>query len=498
MELQKKNLQFYELAADRQTTYEESTDAIVPDAYPDIERISCAFGQVTVKDISPQNDRILVSGTVDVTLLYQPEREEGLRRMDTSISFAHIEESKALTAESTCFVRVQILQVEAREVNSRKVNVIARICFETAAYTARDLTLTEDITDEALPLQILRENHTLRMPKQALYREFTVLEDVETPGVDGCSLVQSECALSVEEARTMHGKAIIKGIARLHCILLRPDGQLSPMEQALPFTQIIDFDDLEEGQPLDIRFSVQHLDIELHDAGVLSIGINAGALLCVMQEEAVCPITDLYQTTHPVTMHTRPIRLTGIQSYGELQSENTENISLGAHCSQVLDARAVCQNIQQENPEHLRLTIHLRLLFLNHDDKLYCVCRTLGISVALPQSIANASLYDVLVQPTASPAGADSAAVRFTIRGKLFGKQEQSINDITELAVNEAECFERSAVTLILRYVHATECLWDIAKSYHTTVNAIRNANEMANDTENVREQLLLIPICEK
>ena len=51
----------------------ESADSIVPDTFPDIGRIVCAYGKAVIKDQTPQNDRLLVSGTVQTTVLYEPE-----------------------------------------------------------------------------------------------------------------------------------------------------------------------------------------------------------------------------------------------------------------------------------------------------------------------------------------------------------------------------------------------------------------------------------------
>ena len=90
MELVRKSIPYYDVILDNVTVYEESADAIVPDTFPDIARIAYADGMVTVGDQSPQNDRILVSGSVAATVLYQPEGETGLRRRDSPLSFAHI------------------------------------------------------------------------------------------------------------------------------------------------------------------------------------------------------------------------------------------------------------------------------------------------------------------------------------------------------------------------------------------------------------------------
>ena len=96
MELTKTNLNWSRLLLDSQRTYEESSDAIVPETFPDILRISASYGTVQLKDDAPQTGRVLISGTGPVTVLYVPEGG-GLRRLTVPISFAHIEECPGIS-----------------------------------------------------------------------------------------------------------------------------------------------------------------------------------------------------------------------------------------------------------------------------------------------------------------------------------------------------------------------------------------------------------------
>ena len=68
MEPIRTDLQYFEPTHTIHTSFTERTDAIVPDAEPDIGRILCAYASVNVKDELPQNDRILLSGTVSAVV----------------------------------------------------------------------------------------------------------------------------------------------------------------------------------------------------------------------------------------------------------------------------------------------------------------------------------------------------------------------------------------------------------------------------------------------
>ncbi len=497
MELIKNQIQFCDRILDRTTVYEESTDAIVPDSFPDIAHIVYAAGNTLIKDESPQTDRILVSGTVRTTILYQPEGEEGLRELSIPLSFAHIEEGKGITADSPCFVSCRVVGVDARAVNSRKVSVTARMCCEANAYTPRELEITQDVDSGELPIELRYEEVSVPLLRMAAVRDFTVLDDLETSATGDTRLIHTRCTLSANEVRTMRGKAVVKGDARVHTLLLEGDG-LRTAEHTVPFTQILDCESLTEEQPVAVRFAVRNIDSELHEGGILSIGIGACALLTVTQEQTVRTIADLYQTTHPLEVQSRVAHLIGMEPLGELHADTGDTVQIGIRPVRVIDAHATCYAITQEDPRTLRMTTAVNLLVQQEDGRIYGISRTASLPVSLPQPMEGGTAQSLALSVSATPSGEDSLNLRVHVDGKLYHRTDYALNDITQIEVGSPEQDTRDAVTLVLRYIDETEALWDIAKHYHTTARAIRGANDLASDAAEVSKRMLLIPICEK
>ena len=140
MELNQTSICYYEKKLAHISAATESADSIVPDTFPDIGRIVCAYGTAVIKDQTPQNDRLLVSGTVQTTVLYEPENGGKLRRLSVPVTFAHIEECEGLTAESICSTVCRIAAVDAEAMNSRKVSVSVQLCFLTEGYCKAECT----------------------------------------------------------------------------------------------------------------------------------------------------------------------------------------------------------------------------------------------------------------------------------------------------------------------------------------------------------------------
>ncbi|MGM9613386.1 MAG: DUF3794 domain-containing protein [Butyricicoccus sp.] len=491
MELVRKSIPYYDVILDNVTVYEESADAIVPDTFPDIARIAYADGVAAVKDQSPQNERILVSGSVAATVLYQPEGESGLRRLDIPLSFAHIEEGRGVGTDSVCFVRCSVAAVSARAVNSRKVSVTARLCFETSAYQPETLGYTEQI--DGGDLEVLYDTREISLLHAADTGEFTVLDDIELNSADDLELLHTDCILRQNECRAMNGRLLVRGEGVLRLLLRDDTGSLQQSTQTVPFTQMLDVEGLTEGEPVTLRLAVRNVDNMLSD-GVLSVGIGAAALVLRDETHTVRTIRDLYQTRHHLQVQAGQAKAHCCALCGGFSADGMETIPVGMRVTQYVSAKAVCTGAQAGEDGTLQLKAEADVVYLDDEGSLYQTRRTMSVPVRASAPLYGVVPQDITLQVTAAPSGEDSVSLRLAVSGQLVRTGQESFQDITALEVGE-EKPGMGDVTLVLRCVEDGEPLWDIAKQYATTTAAIRTANGLAEEQQTAGAQMLLIPI---
>jgi len=67
-------------------------------------------------------------------------------------------------------------------------------------------------------------------------------------------------------------------------------------------------------------------------------------------------------------------------------------------------------------------------------------------------------------------------------------------NVIKDMKIENLEENVYSDIPSIIGYVVKDEdCLWDIAKKYHTTIDTIKNSNKMQNDYVKLGDKLILV-----
>lgn len=141
LELDRTQLSGYEAVLDTTVFHEETLEMIVPDACPDILRICDTEGKVFLKSKEAQEGRVEVSGTVRAAILYLPDGEEGMRRVEATLSFTSTADSAAVGPQCSVVAVPWVEMAETRSLNPRKVLVRVNLAVHVQAYAA----MTENI-----------------------------------------------------------------------------------------------------------------------------------------------------------------------------------------------------------------------------------------------------------------------------------------------------------------------------------------------------------------
>ena len=494
MEPKKSTFGINRLLLDTTNTYEETADAIVPDTFPDLMRIAAVFGNPQLKDDVPQSGRVFLSGSIRMTVFYVPECG-GLRKLDIPVSFAHIEEAVVIQESWQGFASCRVVSADARIVNSRKLSMTATLCISCQVFAPQSLSLTTGFDEADEALEVLPASHIVTLPVSVCRREFTLMDDVNLADFSRySSIAVPRAELRLSDCRLMNEKAIIKGDAVLHLLAETTDGLLENTDCVLPFTQILEADGMKEDQQLCVRFSVRHLDAELRDDGLIGVGLGALVLLTAFETLTLQTIEDVYHLQHPVQTESRSIELPTCRLIPEMGCEASETLSVGMKIAQIADVTAIPDRLMQESSP-LALRMMVCVVYLAEDGCYYSIQRAVQMPLDTPESAGIVQLQSLQCRASAAISGEDSLVLSLSGRCALLAQEPLAIRDLTALTIDTDVCSSAAPVSVILRYMEAGERLWDIAKSYRTTVDAIRQANQISGDSISTQAQMLLIPV---
>lgn len=489
MELNQTSICYYDKRLAGISSCTETADSIVPDTFPDIGQIICAYGTASIKDRTPQNGRLLVSGAVQTTILYQPENADGLRRLSVPISFAHIEECEGLDANATCYVSCYVTAIDVIPVNSRKLSVNAQLCFETECYCKTSSMITEDI--DVPHIQLLRTPHTVTLVQQVYQSPISILEDVTLQDAVDLQLLHYSCTLHSTECRAMRGKVVLKGDAILQCLAVQEDDAIRTLSNTTPFTQILEMPELEEGESVSVRLAAQEVDCRLDADGLLSYTISADAVFTVRTSQTVQQIDDLYIPGKKIKMQEEKAVLRSVPPQVPFTTEVNETLQTAQHVSHIITSDAHCCGTKRNADGSIQITAAVQVLYLNDDQQLCALQRTLPLTASCT---VLGSISQVELTARATSAGETGMLLSVAISGMAAVEECCTFRNITTLEECEQQ-EEQDNITLVLRFIDEEQRLWEIAKSYGTTAEVIRRANDLPEDVVSVAQTMLLIPI---
>jgi hypothetical protein len=222
-------------------------DIIVPDTKPDIGQIlqSDANAYITSKQIT--GDKIILEGKADITTLYLAEGG-GVRSIFTHHTFKHTIDAKGNDETSDICDQINIQNVEAFLVNSRKFCVKILMGVEISLIVAQELEFTTGLVEsleEQNPIHHHFQKHVSQISanyhRRIAESEFMVREALEVPAGKASinEVLRVDVSVVRHESKAAGNKVLVKGDVIFSTMYLADDETVHSMEHQLPFSEIV-------------------------------------------------------------------------------------------------------------------------------------------------------------------------------------------------------------------------------------------------------------------
>ena len=481
----------------REVQNQEQTQEIrLTDGMPDIGKILCAWGQVVVRSKEWRNDSTSFSGGVMVWVLYAPEDGTQPRTLESWIPFQMKWDLPRDSRDGTLRVNPLLRFVDARTVSARKMMLRCGISAlaEAFAPSEADTYLPDEVPQD---VQLLRSTYPIRLPREAGEKEFLLDEELTLP--PSCpqpeKLVYYTMNPEVTEQRILSDKAVFRGNGNLHLLFRSEDDTLCAWDFELPFSQMAELEGSysPEGS-VDVQMGVTSLELDVDDENHLRVKCALVGQYLVQDQQWMEIVEDAYSLGRDMDITRRTLELPAIL---ENRSENMfAEATIPQDTNVIVDCNFLAdQPRTRRNGDRIELELPGQFQVLYYDEN-----GTLQGSLARweGQWQMNAdgdTRIGAAVQPLAGINASETGGV-IHMDGKIRLDVEttaaKGMSMVTELELGEEKMPDPNRPSLILRRVDR-EPIWDIAKASGSTVDAIRQANNLEEEPQ--QGQILLIPI---
>ena len=505
LEFKQETISDYEILADMTLCQEETMESIVPDACPDILRISDVCGQAMVTGKQAHEGLASVSGVVKAVILYQPEGGSGLRKMDVSLPFHCQGECAGLNEQGTVHSFARLRFAEARALNPRKVLLRVDLVVDITAFCHRQQHINCSIAEHCVE-GICQQNETQEHCCVVSVQEkpFTFYEQIWLQGNQNTTpiILAARTSAQCTENKLIGSKLIFKGTAELFLLLMEQDGTVTSERHTLPFSQIAEVHNPAEDWTSHIRVEVTEFRCRVAEGDPHSLETEMELLASVLTYARynVALLSDLYSTTHMMETESGNQTLLRLKESGVFSQGVRELMETATLVRSVVDSRLTLGKVKyrSEGQDQLLTTdVCLTVLYLDENDTLQCAKRALDVTCRVTGA-ANHICRCVCSAPGevfATPA-AGGIEIRFNVDFLCRSEEELHCETVTAAKVGQPRCNEReNRPSVVLRLAMPGEGLWELAKAYGTTTQLIMQANGL--ESEGLPGcRMLLIPSC--
>lgn len=503
LELETQPLRGYETVLETTVFREETLEAIVPDACPDIQRIVDTEARVELGNREAQEGRAEVSGTVRATVLYLPEGGGGVRKLEVSLPFVCAAEGPGVRGNCTVLAVPRVVSAETRSLNPRKVLTRVEVAAEVQVFVPSQRQLAGGaVCPPELGVEQLRQEEGTYGPVCTGEKPFPFADTLTIPASRPAAeeLLRWRVSPVCGEAKVIGSKLIFKGTVFFRLLYRAAGDEVCTAVFELPFSQIMEAP--EAGEGCDVSLEVTPLSADCVPEGgegrELRVELELLAQAVFRARRPVTLLADLYSTVYEGESEGEIVPLEELVERGVRRETVREVVETGVEVGTVCDVWAAVGRLSQsrEGPR-LKLEAEAEVLALcrTADGTLETVSRrfTVRCPLELEEGCPCVWVCREGQELQASPV-AGGLELRFSLDFRYLAKRVRQVRVLSAARLDQEKLRDRAdQPSIVLRLAGPGEALWDVAKAYATTERDICQANGL-EDGVLPAGQLLLIP----
>ena len=499
--------------ANIQTTLDE--DINVSDVKPDIDKIITDRSYIRVTNTEPYQDKVRVQGELRFSILYLASGDvRPVHSMSGTIPFDETINLDNVNADDMIRISSDVEDLNINIINSRKVSVRSVVAFNLVAEEESSDNVLSEVGGEE-DLMSLRENvivSQLQVNTKDIHR---IRSEIALPNNKPSILnvIWDAVDLRGMEARIMDNSIQLRGELAVF-VLYQGDGEdgtIEAVEFEIPINATIECEGCREEMIPDIHIMLQDKSIEVREDmdgedRIFDVEVVLELDLKAYDQEEIEILKDVYNPAKDIHLETKEVVFENIIVKNNTQAKIQGKVSSRKGEPEILQicnatATAIVDNVEPvEDGLDVEGVLMVQVMYVAGDDtKPYGVIKeTLPFQQFVEAKGMNeGAIYDV--KPTVSYISTnllDSSEVEVKagvdLSTLVVNKNPVSvISDVEELPLDLSKL--QDFPSIIAYIVKKGDTLWNIAKRYHTTVDAIMRLNNLESDFIKPGDKLVIV-----
>lgn len=484
-------------------------DYTLPDYFPDIFRLMrCTITPVIIASgVSGSSASFELAA--DICVWYCTEDSPVMQSLTQRLCYSKTSELGTGCENIRLTVTPKTDYVNCRVINQRRLDIRGAISCRIKGICEH----RQEVISDAFGMNIRLRKKRIPCVSSRLYtQKKIILEDEIDVGLSkppALAIIRSEASANSPEHKIVAGKLVAKGEAQVSALYSSEDGGLEPLHFTLPYSQIIDFDGIDEQHECIVSPEIMECGIIISsnsegEGKLLKCSVSL-MLCCTALKSGMAEVTtDAYSTSYPINfatskIHTEsmPEKICCTHSHCETLEAKTGDIDKVCDCFCNTDNIAISPIPEEGYKISGRVTLTViargvdgKLMLLEKTDDFDFIHKTDEVANNIRPDIS-ASVRSCSYNMVSS----DSVSVKAELLICGYICASNPIDAITDISINTEEGKRKgNEYALKLYFAREGEEIWEIAKKYGTSAEAIIEENEL-DEEYCIESGMLLIPI---
>ena len=276
-------------------------DIIVPDSMPDAVKIVTVMAMPYINNVENMESKIKVTGKINYFIIYNVNDEKFISRgLYVSYPYTEILDAGNIEKDSIVTITPVCKNVIYSLPNERKVSTKCEILFKIIARKQITTEVINKFADEDLVECKMCKSRFSNI-KQCKKGIITSKEDVMLPKDSNqiFEILKVEPKIKNTEYKESYNKIMVKGDIDIALLYLSTgsENQINKANVTVPFSSMIELDNIRENSKFDIGYILQDFDIKVNpdiDSKTLNVSYQIEANVTMFEDEEIEYVEDFY------------------------------------------------------------------------------------------------------------------------------------------------------------------------------------------------------------
>lgn len=481
-------------------------DVVVPDIKPDVIKIIRIDSAAYVTNKEAMEGFIKVSGNITYYIMYRDENKR-VRVITTTSPYTKTIEERRSKAGMNIRVVPIVRNIIYSVPNERKIAIKTEVAFR---YRLTEIGCFEILTrlDGEEKLEVKTEKQIFFNITEQKKHLIDSREDIILPenSMNMSEIIRVETEIVNPEYKVSYNKIMIKGEIKTDIVYMdnSESEEISCYNTNIPFTSVIEFDNVSEKSIFDITYSLKSFGVTINNNEMnnnmvtVTYEIEADAIL--YEENEISYIGDFYSTNkelkyeEKIDVATRMLEqieknINLSEVVGKIDSDNKKVVDSYADISGIT-VKIVGGNVFISGTVKINALI-MDTLSKEVENKIYemIIENTIPLSKDVDEKFVN---VNILVESSNIKLNGMDISADVNLKAIVDVDEEYSINIIEGITSEEID--ENNLDSMNMYIVKKGDTLWAISKKYKTTVAKIVNTNNIEDENKlEVGQKILII-----